>query len=220
MLCPTSKELPPDARGHLVARLNGLFDGAFSPESFTLSQSYFYGAIGRNPSHQAVNLPGKAIDEAEELDAGAIGKPGKPNVMLTLRSQRVGAYTFPHHGTAWGGAALERECAAIRNAGPGGFSFFGSLDISDTSDTDTPLGGCVRLVRVLSEACPVLSVPLFIKCPAFVRRVRALVRGLSESVISDKPNQIATAGNGARFDCGFHRPLRHSARAVRIIRNA
>ena len=106
------------------------------------------------------------------------------------------------------------------SAGPGGFSLFGSLDTSDTSDTDTPLGGCVRLVRVLSEACPVLSVPLFIKCPAFVRRVRAFVRGLSESVISDKPNQIATAGNGARFDCGFHRPFRHSAGAVRIIRNA
>jgi P4 family phage/plasmid primase-like protien len=119
VLCPTSKELPPEARGHLVARLNGILGGILAPESFTLSQSYFYGAIGRNPSHQAVNLPGKPIDEAEELDAGAIGKPSKPKVPPAGRSQREVGFTFQHHGTAWGRAALVRECNAIRAAGPG-----------------------------------------------------------------------------------------------------
>lgn len=119
VLCPTSKELPPEARGQLVARLNGILGGILAPESFTLSQAYYFGAINGNPSHQAVNLDGKPIDEAEELDAGAIGKPGKPNQPAPVGSQRQVNLTFKHHGTAWGRAALERECAAIRTAGQG-----------------------------------------------------------------------------------------------------
>jgi hypothetical protein len=45
VLCPTSEPLPPEERAALVARLNGLFNGALSRESFTLSQAYFFGAV-------------------------------------------------------------------------------------------------------------------------------------------------------------------------------
>jgi hypothetical protein len=45
ILCPLSCELPPGRRGHLVGRVNGLFGGIFAAESWTLSQSYYYGYV-------------------------------------------------------------------------------------------------------------------------------------------------------------------------------
>ena len=75
LLLPTSATLPPNERSKLVARVNGLFGGIFSKESFTLSQSYYYGGIDSNPSHRAVVVEGDYIDLRDDLDAGAIGKP-------------------------------------------------------------------------------------------------------------------------------------------------
>jgi len=51
VLCPTSRELPPERRDKLMGRLNGLFRGCFSGESWTLSQSYYFGSVNSNPSH-------------------------------------------------------------------------------------------------------------------------------------------------------------------------
>src|SRR5262249_27155582 len=42
VLCPLSAEYPPDQRDHFLARLNGLFGGVFSRESWTRSQSYYF----------------------------------------------------------------------------------------------------------------------------------------------------------------------------------
>ena len=78
MLCPLSQEYPPDRRDAFLARLNGLFGGIFSRESWTLSQSYYFGSVNSNPSHRVAVLAGKPIDQAVELDATAIGKPVKP----------------------------------------------------------------------------------------------------------------------------------------------
>ena len=75
VLCPTSVPLPPDRRAHLVGRLNGLLGGILSPESFTLSQAYFYGRVGDNPSHMAELVDGQPIDLCDELDVTWIGKP-------------------------------------------------------------------------------------------------------------------------------------------------
>ncbi len=75
VICPTSEELPPDRREHLVGRLNGLFSGGFASESWTRSQSYYFGSVGRNPSHQVEVVDGEPIDALDELDEIWIGKP-------------------------------------------------------------------------------------------------------------------------------------------------
>lgn len=76
VLCPTSKELPGDRRDSRLGRLNGLFQGVFSGESWTLSQSYYFGAVGQNPSHKVQLFDGQPIDQLDELDLTWLGKPG------------------------------------------------------------------------------------------------------------------------------------------------
>jgi hypothetical protein len=75
VLCPVSETLPPASRRHLVERLNGLFHGALSRESFTLSQSYYYGSVKNNPSHFVDYIEGDYIDLRADLDADAMGPP-------------------------------------------------------------------------------------------------------------------------------------------------
>ncbi|MFC7737518.1 phage/plasmid primase, P4 family [Roseomonas sp. GCM10028921] len=75
VLCPTSTELEPSRRDHLLGRLNGLFQGIFSQESWTLSQSYYFGRVRENPDHQVEILEGFPIDEMDELDEVWRGKP-------------------------------------------------------------------------------------------------------------------------------------------------
>jgi hypothetical protein len=77
ILLPTTGELEAKERTKLAERVNGLFDGGFSTESFTLSQGYFFGSVNGNPEHRAVIVEGKAIDERADLDAGALGKKKK-----------------------------------------------------------------------------------------------------------------------------------------------
>jgi hypothetical protein len=75
-LCPTRTELPPAQRDRLVNRLNGLLGGVLSPESWTLSQAYFYGAVAGNQAPRVEIVDGlQTIDQADELDEIAIGKP-------------------------------------------------------------------------------------------------------------------------------------------------
>ena len=73
ILAPTSRELPPEERTKLVARLNGILGGILAPESFTLSQSYYYGSVDNNAQHRAVIIEGDSIDLRADLDNGAIG---------------------------------------------------------------------------------------------------------------------------------------------------
>ena len=85
VLVPTSRALAPGSRTGLVARLNGVVGGVLAPtESFTLSQSFYYGSVDNNPNHQVQVLDGDFIDLRADLDAGAIFKgktvaaPGSP----------------------------------------------------------------------------------------------------------------------------------------------
>ena len=78
ILCPTSRDLPPTERAKLVARVNGLFGGTFSGESFTLSQGYYYGSVNKNPTHRCEYFGGDFIDQRDDLDASAIYKDDKP----------------------------------------------------------------------------------------------------------------------------------------------
>jgi len=68
VLCPTSEELPPRQRTHLLGRLNGAFGGIFSVESWTLSQSYYFGSVAANPAHQVMLIDGTPVDMLDELD--------------------------------------------------------------------------------------------------------------------------------------------------------
>ena len=74
VLCPLSKDYEPEHRAILMARLNGVFHGGLSGESFTLSQSYYFGSVNRNPSHRVEVIDGAYLDERMDLDARAVGK--------------------------------------------------------------------------------------------------------------------------------------------------
>ena len=75
VLCPTAEELPPERRSPLLGRLNGAFQGIFSVESWTLSQAYYFGAVGGNPAHRVELVDGTPIDQLHELDTIWQGKP-------------------------------------------------------------------------------------------------------------------------------------------------
>jgi hypothetical protein len=75
ILCPASRELSPAQRARMVTRINGLYGGIFAVESWTLSQSYYYGSVDSNPGHRVAVVDGIAIDCLDELDKIAIGKP-------------------------------------------------------------------------------------------------------------------------------------------------
>ena len=72
ILLPLSHPHAPDARHGLVARVNGLLGGVLAVESFTLSQSYYYGKV-EGVTYEVRESNGLCIDEAEFLIAGSIG---------------------------------------------------------------------------------------------------------------------------------------------------
>ena len=73
--CPTSATLAPEQRAPLLDRLNGLYRGIFAAESWTLSQSYYFGSVNRNPNHRVEIIEGQPLDLLDNLDLIAIGKP-------------------------------------------------------------------------------------------------------------------------------------------------
>jgi hypothetical protein len=79
VLCPFSTELPPGDRDRMMGRLNGLFGGVLGAESWTLSQSYYYGSVDHNPAHQVAVIEGMPIDRCDELDEIWLGKPDTLN---------------------------------------------------------------------------------------------------------------------------------------------
>ena len=51
---------------------------SFSQESWTLSQAYHFGAIDGNPPLRVAQIYGHTIDQLDDLDASAIGRPAGP----------------------------------------------------------------------------------------------------------------------------------------------
>jgi hypothetical protein len=74
VMVPTSQPLPSAERERLCARLNGVLEGALAPESFNLSQSFFYGRVHGSAEPELQLVDGRPIDGAPELDETAIGK--------------------------------------------------------------------------------------------------------------------------------------------------
>lgn len=63
-LCPFSRPLRPEDRAVHVARLNALFGGVIAPESFTLSQSYYFGRVEGAAAPRVLTTSGAHIDAA------------------------------------------------------------------------------------------------------------------------------------------------------------
>ena len=84
--------MPPASRRHMLGRLNGLFRGCFSRESWTLSQAYYFGSVNHNPSHQVALIEGLPIDRHDDLDEIWIG-PGNveqsPEQQATAGDERA-----------------------------------------------------------------------------------------------------------------------------------
>lgn len=82
VLCPLAQQHLPGEREGLVARLNGALGGILAPESFTLSQGYFYGGTPTNNYRvlATFNDPdsGQCIDELDDLDRIALKNGQKP----------------------------------------------------------------------------------------------------------------------------------------------
>ena len=89
--------------------------GALSPESYTLSQSYYWGALHGAEHHTVEEIDGRFIDLADDLEVTRIKQP-EPKIAPPAATP-IGSYTGD--GTPYGRRALERECANIRNASDG-----------------------------------------------------------------------------------------------------
>jgi hypothetical protein len=98
----------------MMARLNGIFRGAFSAESWVLSQCFYVGRVDGRPEPEIEITPGLLIDELEELDQTAIGKPH------TVGNGNSAAYSGPVNEAALLEAIMRGESyhpAAMRLLG-------------------------------------------------------------------------------------------------------
>jgi hypothetical protein len=74
VLAPTSQALAPSERSALLARLNGVLGGILAGESFTLSQSYYFGKVAGNAHHRCDYYVGDYIDQRDPPRFGDDGR--------------------------------------------------------------------------------------------------------------------------------------------------
>ena len=180
VILPTSQQLPPAERGRLLARINGVLGGVASIESFTLSQSYYYGSVNNNPAHRAELIDGDYIDLRNDLDAGALGKQGKKKdarisdetYIAEIRSGAVyhtGLLTLSSRRAAagWSGEQIEQMLQDLLNQSEGprdsrwqktwddipgiAASAVEKYAAAARAEMFTDLGNARRLVRIYGE---------------------------------------------------------------------
>ena len=76
IVLPLSRACTPGERAGWVARVNGILGGALTAESFTLSQSYYYGWVKGRPKPEIHLVEGDYLDRCR-LDVQPIGKPNR-----------------------------------------------------------------------------------------------------------------------------------------------
>jgi hypothetical protein len=107
VIAPLAAKHMPGARAALVARLNGALGGILAGESFTASQSYYFGGTPTNDYRVLLTFGdaarGECVDDLDELDDVAINKAGKVGTDATSSTTSGGPL-----------AALER---AVEDAG-------------------------------------------------------------------------------------------------------
>jgi Primase C terminal 2 (PriCT-2)/Family of unknown function (DUF5906) len=96
VILPTSTDLLSSARAWMAGRVNGVLGGVVGTESFTLSQSFYFGKVGDNLDHRAEIITGDFVDLRDDLDAGAIYKASfdrqhTPNDEVTADLEKVAA---------------------------------------------------------------------------------------------------------------------------------
>ena len=83
LVLPVSKPTHPGDYADLVARVNGIFGGALDDSSFKITQAYFFGSVEGSDPVQTLLVEGvRCIDDAEDLDAQAVGPSRQPSAML------------------------------------------------------------------------------------------------------------------------------------------
>ncbi|MFO1104587.1 MAG: AAA family ATPase [Amaricoccus sp.] len=76
VLAPLSKPHAPEARRDLCARLNGALGGILSSESFTLSQSYYFGRLSDSEGFETHLVDGAFLDHVEGIEPVAPASGG------------------------------------------------------------------------------------------------------------------------------------------------
>lgn len=97
VLAPLAQPHKPEHRTQLLARVNGALGGVLTDESFTLSQSYYYGRVAGQDYRVLVTFDdpdeGSCVDTASELDEIAVAKAPRDHVAeggeRTTIAQRV-----------------------------------------------------------------------------------------------------------------------------------
>jgi hypothetical protein len=110
ILLPTSCPRPPKLHYQLVSRVNDLFGGVMAPESYVLSQAYYFGSVRNSRDHHAAIIEGDHVDEGLD-DSDVVAKNNgavvvtlpKPNALLTADEGRLArALAFiPNDNVSW-----------------------------------------------------------------------------------------------------------------------
>lgn len=114
VLAPLSSPVSPDKHQNLTARLNGILGGIAAPESFVLSQSYYFGAVAGAAEKLVVVVEGDFVDLRPDLDAKAIDSHVRqreigPQLERFLRAEVDWAIVYDCHNLE----ALERSSPAL-----------------------------------------------------------------------------------------------------------
>jgi len=75
--CWYSEPQLPSIYSAMISRVNGALGGVLAPESWTLSQGYFYGQVKDGHPVLVLESEGQPIDQRDELDLTAIGRPAR-----------------------------------------------------------------------------------------------------------------------------------------------
>jgi hypothetical protein len=75
IICPFSRELPPDGRSRMLDRLNGALGGVLTWRSWTPSWPCSIDPIKLANRRLITVVSGRRIDLCDDLDATAIGRP-------------------------------------------------------------------------------------------------------------------------------------------------
>ena len=105
ILVPLARPVAPSERATLCARLNGALGGILAPESFTPSQTYYFGSVPGHPV-ELILVDGQPVDRVAGV--ALIGPQPKPVKSETDLSDLLRVSTDPAH--------VRRALAAITDA--------------------------------------------------------------------------------------------------------